>query len=229
MSEGSGERKRSISRLRWIGYGLLLISLFDTVQIFILPQFMNPIWEFQTIGVLVERLPVPLLGLAMVFFGEDQERGGWETGILKLLSTLCLVLAVVFLLMIPLGIVDTFRINELNNKRIEEQSQRQLDQLTNVETQVSRSTPQDLQNIANELGRLGFPVNNQKPEQLKEQILSRLANAKKQAEPQLEEARGSQRTLLLKNSVKWNLGALVGSVLFYLTWRSTPWVKRLGK
>lgn len=57
-----------------IGYGLLLFFLFDIVDLFFPPRFMNPIWEFQTIGALIERVPLPLIGLVLVFYGEKNYR-----------------------------------------------------------------------------------------------------------------------------------------------------------
>ena len=32
---------------------------------------MNPAWEFQTFGGLVERVAVPLIGLVFVFYGKE--------------------------------------------------------------------------------------------------------------------------------------------------------------
>lgn len=68
MTRADSDQGQSIYRLRWVGYGLLLLALFDTIEVLTPPQFTNPAWEFQTIGALVERVPVPLLGLVLVFF-----------------------------------------------------------------------------------------------------------------------------------------------------------------
>ena len=78
----------SMTIVRVLGYGLLLLALFDIIEMFIPPNFMNPAWEFQTIGALVERVPVPLIGLVLVFFGERHSRTKWEIPILKLLAWL---------------------------------------------------------------------------------------------------------------------------------------------
>ncbi len=81
---GSQEQGLSIYRLRLVGYGLLLFALIDTLLVFYPPQFTNAAWELQTMGAVVERLPVPLLGLVMVFFGEDYERNALENIFLKI-------------------------------------------------------------------------------------------------------------------------------------------------
>ncbi|MCJ8280423.1 MAG: hypothetical protein MJK14_11100 [Rivularia sp. ALOHA_DT_140] len=48
----------SISIMRWVGYGLLILALFDVIEMFIPTRFMNPNWEFQTFGALVEKVAV---------------------------------------------------------------------------------------------------------------------------------------------------------------------------
>jgi hypothetical protein len=64
----------SMNIFRVLGYGLLLLALFDILEMFIPPGFMNPAWEFQTFGALVERVPVPLIGFVLVFYGEKYSR-----------------------------------------------------------------------------------------------------------------------------------------------------------
>lgn len=53
--------------LRFIGYGLLILTLFDVIYIIVPPLFMNPAWELQTLGTLVEHTPVPLIGIGLIF------------------------------------------------------------------------------------------------------------------------------------------------------------------
>ncbi|WP_235107363.1 HpsJ family protein [Acaryochloris sp. 'Moss Beach'] len=55
--------------LRIAGYALLLLTLVDTLAILIPPQLLDPAWELETIGSLVERSPVPLIGFALVASG----------------------------------------------------------------------------------------------------------------------------------------------------------------
>ena len=72
----------SLPIIRWVGYGLLILALFDVIEMFIPARFMNPNWEFQTIGALVERVAVPLIGFAFVFLAGLNERSNIETNIL---------------------------------------------------------------------------------------------------------------------------------------------------
>lgn len=222
---GSQEQGLSIYRLRLVGYGLLLFALADTLLVFYPPQFTNAAWELQTMGAVVERLPVPLLGLVMVFFGEDYERNRLEDIFLKIVSWFSLLLAIAFLLLLPLGINNTLRINAENNQGIQAQAQQRQAELEAVETQVNQSSTGDLQNLALELNRMGLPVDTANTQALKSDILARVATAKEQLPGQTQAARNSQRQVLLKNSFKWNLGALIGSILFFYIWRGTYWAR----
>jgi uncharacterized membrane protein len=222
---GSQEQGLSIYRLRLVGYGLLLFALADTLLVFYPPQLTNAAWELQTMGAVVERLPVPLLGLVMVFFGEDYERNRLEDIFLKIVSWFSLLLAIAFLLLLPLGINNTLRINAENNQGIQAQAQQRQAELEAVETQVNQSSTGDLQNLALELNRMGLPVDTANTQELKSDILARVATAKEKLPGQTQAARNSQRQVLLKNSFKWNLGALIGSILFFYIWRGTYWAR----
>jgi hypothetical protein len=225
MTGAQGEQTFSIYRFRWIGYGLLVLSFFDIIATFTPPNFLNPVWELQTIGALVERVPVPLLGLAFIFSGEEIDRSNLEELVLKFLSWLCVLLSLLFLLMIPLGIVNTLKINNQNNQQIAQQAGQQLSQLKQVEDRLTKGTPEDLKNLATELTKLGVQANTQNPEELKKQILSRIDPAKQNLETQSKAVQSSQRLVLLKNSVKWVLGALISSVLFFTLWKGTDWAR----
>jgi hypothetical protein len=53
MNNMQSEQGFSVYRLRWVGYGLLILSLLDTIAVLTPPQFLNHVWELQTIGALV--------------------------------------------------------------------------------------------------------------------------------------------------------------------------------
>jgi hypothetical protein len=225
MNDMQGEQGFSIYRLRWVGYGLLILSLLDTIAVLTPANFGNRLWELQTIGGIVERVPVPLLALTLIFFGEGYDRKGVEEIFLKFLSWVCLLLALVFLLMLPLGIFGTMYVNNQNNKQINTQANQQLAQLQQVEERLTKGTPEDLKKLAGELNRLGIQTDTQNPQELKNQILSRVTPAKERLQTQSAAVQSNQRLALFKNAVKWLLGALISSVLFFTLWRGTDWAR----
>ena len=212
----------SMTIVRSLGYGLLLLALFDIVEMFVPPNFMNPAWEFQTFGALVERVPVPLIGLVLVFFGEMNSRTKWEFPILKLLSWLTLLFALLFFLMIPLGVGNTLRLNNQSVAQISTQSKQQLSQAEQVEKQLNQATPQQIDNFLKSQGR---SLDGKNPEELKSQILSQVSKAKEQIQTQAEATQSLQGLSLIKSSVKWNLGALVAGSLFITLWKGTRWAR----
>ncbi|MEZ2236394.1 MULTISPECIES: HpsJ family protein [unclassified Microcoleus] len=225
MNDIQGEQGFSIYRLRWIGYGLLILSLLDTIAVLIPANFGNRVWELQTIGAVVERVPVPLLAMTLIFFGEGYDRRSLEDIFLKFLSWICLLLALVFLLMLPLGIFGTIYVNNQNNKQITNQANQQLAQLQQVEERLNKGSPEDLKNLGTELNRLGVAADTQNPQELKTKILSRITPAKERLQAQSAVVQSNQRLGLFKNAIKWLLGALISSVLFFMLWRGTDWAR----
>jgi hypothetical protein len=212
----------SMTILRSLGYGLLLLAFFDIVEMFVPPNFMNPAWEFKTFGALVERVPVPLIGLVLVFFGELNSRSQWEFPLLKLLSWLTLLFALLFFLLIPLGVGNTLRLNNQSAAQISTLSKEQLSQAEQAEKQLNQATPQQIDNFLKSQGR---SLDGKSPEELKAQVLSKVSQAKKEIKTKAEATQSFRGLNLIKSSVKWNLGALVASGLFISIWKGTRWAR----
>jgi hypothetical protein len=215
----------SRSLFRWAGYGLLALAVFDVINILIPPRLMNPTWEFQAIGALVERVPVPLLGLVLIFYEGANLRGKVEKTILKVLSWASLLIGVLYLLLIPLALGNTWRINNQNNAQVVAQSSQRLSQVQQIKSQLNNATPQELNNLLSRLNSQGRAPNIGNSGELKNQLVSEIAQAEKNLKTQSEAAQASARLALLKNSVKWNLGALVSGVLFIHVWYATRWAR----
>ncbi len=220
---------RSISLWRLIGYVLLVLSLLDLVEKLVPLRLMNPAWELQTLGALVERVPLPLLGLVLAFYGERNWRARWEVPLLKFLSWLALLLGVAFLLLIPVGVSNTVRIERQNSEQIAAQVDKQMTQIQKVEDAIEGAkTPAEMEALISRLdgqGRSPDIKNSQQLEQVKEQLSDSIAKGEERMIEQAEATRSSQRLDLWKSSVKWNLGALVSGVLFIGIWRRTRWAR----
>lgn len=217
----------SSALLRQIGYCLLVLSLFDVIHILVPPRFMDPTWEFQVIGDLVERVPVPLLGLGLVFYTEGDFRSKWERLLLKFLSWASLWTGVLFLLLAPLIFVDKARIDDQINYQINTQVSRQLSGVEQVEQQLGNATSgKDINSVVARLNIEGLPPNIQSPQELKSRLLLETTEAKKKIRPKAEAAWADRRLTLVKNSVKWFLGSLVSGVLFVYIWQVTRWARR---
>jgi hypothetical protein len=210
----------SVAVFRIVGYGLLILSLFELIAIFVPLNLTNPLWQFETIGAIVGRIPVPLIGLVLVFFGEWNYRSDFEQIILNSLRTICLIFGVLLLLLIPLGIMNTLQIKEINKAQISAQYDQQLAQIEQIEKQLNQAKDQDLERLIKSQGR---SLDGQSPQEAKQQFLSKISNDKPKMQKYFEQMKEQKKLNLLKNSVKWNLGALVGGVLFIYIWHLTRW------
>ncbi|NJO39334.1 MAG: hypothetical protein HC769_11870 [Cyanobacteria bacterium CRU_2_1] len=215
----------SASLFRLLGYGFLLISLIDLIATLTPFRFTNPLWEFQTIGSLVEQTPVPLLGLILVFYGGWEERSAWEPFALKILSWLALIAGVILLLLIPLGISSTLRINALNERAIAAQVTQQQDQIQQFRDRLNQVSEDDLNSLLAQANAQS-QVAEISPETFKDKLLEQTNSAIGTLQSEANVAQEQQQQELLKNSAKWNLGALITGTLFILIWRHTRWARR---
>ncbi|WP_375491598.1 HpsJ family protein [uncultured Nostoc sp.] len=212
-----------INLWRLLGYGLLLLAFLDIIDIFVPPNFMNPNWEFQTIGRLVNQVTVPLIGILFVFSGKLAKRAKWEPRILALLSHLTLLVGLLFILLVPLGILNTIRLYNSNIDQFNIDYNQKVTQANQVEQQFSQASPTDIDNF---LKRQGRSIDGKNPEELKNQVLSELTQAKQQLKRETEANKSSTTLALFKNSVKWNLGSLISAALFISIWKETLWARK---
>ena len=230
LYEFSNHMVRSTRLLHWLGYGLLILAFFDLVELLIPPGFMNPNWEFQFLGQMVERVPVPLIGFALVFFGRRDAWSNWEIPLLKVLSWLTLLCTVLFFLSVPLGAFNTYRLNRASNNQIKVQLDQGREQIAKLrEMLANANTPDQLEGLLRQLDERNRAPEIKNFEQfgkVKEQLSDSIDKAAGDMEQQAKAARSQRRQTLLKSSVKWNLGALVAGALFGFLWKGTGWARR---
>ncbi|NEO37665.1 MAG: hypothetical protein F6J90_15545 [Moorea sp. SIOASIH] len=233
LQQSRDHQLKPLTVLRWIGYGFLLLFLFDLIEILYPPQFMNPAWEFRTLGQLVERVLVPLIGFVLVIVGGRDTPARVEQTLLKVLSWSTLVFALVFYLSIPLGIFNTIRLNQQLNIQVMTQLEQQMAQVEvkvqAVKDQVNQvNTVTDLQAFLSQLNLQQAPEiqSESQLETVKQQIAASMDNQLIGMENQAKTKLANQRQQLLMRSAKWNLGALVSATLFLLLWKETDWARR---
>ena len=197
---------------RLAGYCLLALSLLDILAVFIPLGFTNPVWEFQLVNQLVERVPVPLLGLVLVLIGEQSFR------IFKFLSSASLVVGVLFLLLIPLCISSALRIEQQNNSQLSQKTTQiqQLKQELNAAT-----TPTQITEVLTRLNPQAATAKIADPQAVKRQVLEKLTQAEQQVGKQQAAQQANNSFSLLKNAVKLVLGSLVSGTVFVIVWRKT--------
>lgn len=209
-----------------LGYSLLLFALLDYIHIVIPPHFTNLLWEFRTIGSLVEHVVIPLMGLVLVFYRRQGYIGKLEKNILGLLSWFSLLIGLIYLLIIPLGIADTWRIYYANKAQINFQVFQQNQNLEQLKIQLNQATTDEqIKKIAVDFNAQTSPPQIKNKQAFKDQLRLEISQAEQNTQMQADSARLDQAQAVIKDSVKWNLGALVSGTLFIVIWRLTYWAR----
>ncbi|MEM9227230.1 MAG: HpsJ family protein, partial [Verrucomicrobiota bacterium] len=128
-----------------VGVALVIYGLIQFVGILIPFDLGNPEWELTVIGQLVDNALTPLLGMALFFFGRTVELPYWRLIGTRLLGWLSLLLALLYLAILPLAVNDTLRVSrELNNKMHNATQVSEREQTKVREALDSASTMQEL-------------------------------------------------------------------------------------
>lgn len=221
------QQQKTMMLSRRVGYALLMLCFIDLLYVLIPPELMNPVWEYQTIGDLVKLVPVPLLSLMLIFYGDTALRSQLERLALRILSWITLAVGIIFLLLIPLTVSDATQIHRFNNNQITTQVSQQRLQLDSTRKQLEKASPNQLRNLVpvpDKNGNLPDAPNN--PEQAKSQLLNNINRAKEQADQQAKQARDNLQKNLLKNTIKLVAESLIAGCFFIYIWSMTTWTRR---
>ncbi|MGA7937063.1 MAG: HpsJ family protein [Kovacikia sp.] len=231
---------QSVYRLRWVGYCFLLFALINNIVDFIPANVGDLAWRLQFLGKLVETVIIPILGFALIFGGEHYGRKPFEKPVLKILSWFCLALTVIFLLLIPPTFLAGLQLQtqlsqgnpNLVEQRLTQQAAPVLEQLNQLERQLKQGSPEQIKALGEQIVSQGTPLNTDDPEKVKSDLLSRVNQLRAQAQAQIKvqtqakiQELEAQKLEIRKNSIKWSLGALIASVLFFMLWNSTRWAR----
>jgi hypothetical protein len=186
-------------------------------------EWMNPTWEMQFMGALIDRSPVPLLGLVLVFAGGIHLRQRWEAVALSGLSWMALVLGVLLFLMTPLIVTNTFRLEQRVTAQITSQMGQQLEQAEKAQAAVRSATSPELDALARRMGRASDGKSSQ---QVRSEMLAEFTKAKENLQRQAGEARNTQRTTLFKRAAKLVFEAVWVGIVLVVVWRWTAWARR---
>jgi hypothetical protein len=214
----------SYSLIRFVGYALLGLSLFQCFDILVPLSFTDPIWEFYTQGKLVELTTILFLSLLLIFCRREGNTRKSEMRLLSFLSWSCLILSILYFCMIPLGVINTARIVERSESFVAYQLAQQNLKVRQAKTKLGEASEEQLQSMLSSLKQQN-PNLKLNEEQLRNQLIKQISKQEEQIQQEADAKIGSQKLKLIKESVKWNLGAAVAGTLFILFWRMTLWAR----
>jgi hypothetical protein len=184
---------------------------------------MNPGWEFQTAGAVVDRIVIPILAFGFIFFAEGNYRKPWEMLLLKLLSWMTLLVGIACFILIPLVLaVNAQRLAIQIDEQASGQLNQQLERIEQAEETVTETTGDDL---VSSLESQGATMENQSPQAVKEELLANITNAKQDIRTQAQSQITLRKTDLKKSTIKWVLGSVVAGILFIYMWVASKWAR----
>jgi hypothetical protein len=206
---------------RAVGYGLLLLTLFDVVSAVFPPQFGNPGWLFQTAGGFVERSAVPLIGFILVFYDDRDARKKRELLLLRLLSWLALLTGIFYLGLVVVFFLTPQGLNDRAQAQINAQVEPEIAKQQQTLAQIEKAQPAQIEAFMKNSRVTGINAADFKAKIVQNAVLSE-KNLKERAAL----ANNTQRLSLIKSAVKWALGAMVTGVLFIKIWAGTSWARQ---
>ena len=212
------------------GYVILVFMVIDYAALLFPAQFLNPNWELNTIGKIIESIFVTLLGFMLVFFRpEKQSIKRSELRILSLLSWLALVLGIICFLFAPLLISNALRINSTNQTNISIQLTTQRQQAEQIKLQLDNLNETQLQNLWLRNQANSAANTNISAAEKKQQLTDKLNSIEQASRQQLQQRLKNQQRSLFKMTFKWVLGAIISGVTFVSLWKYTEWVREFLK
>jgi hypothetical protein len=206
---------------RLAGYGLLLLTLFDVVSAFIPFQFSDKAWQFQTAGGFVERSAVPLIGFVMAFYGNDEARNKRESLVIRFLSWIALLTGAFYLALLVILFINVPPLSDSGQEQINAQYTPEITKLQQIQAQVEKASTTQLESLM----KSNKAITITDPQVFKSKLLQDAATAEKNLQARAALTKSNQKLALIKNAVKWGLGALVSAVLFIRIWAATRWAR----
>jgi hypothetical protein len=206
---------------RAVGYGLLLLTLFDVVSAIVPPQFSNPGWQFQTAGGFVERSAVPLIGFILVFYDDRDARKKRELLLLRLLSWIALLTGIFYLALVVVFFLTPQGLNDRAEAQVKAQIEPEINKQQQIQAQFEKAQPAQIEAFMKNNRVTGIDAPAFKAKMIQNAVLT-----EKNLKERMALTTSGQRLGLIKNAVKWALGAMVTGVLFIKIWAGTSWARQ---
>ncbi len=217
----NAQRDLILSRLfRVAGYGLLIFILFEVVNSFIPLNFGNPLWESGLVIGLTRGVPIAILGLVMVFYGELKPLREQESFWLNPIAWALILVSFLYVLLIPLGLSATVRINVFNNVRLGQQTQAKLTQLQKERSALEKVSAKQAELIFAKGRSQGHFKDSRTPQELRKKVAAELDDRERTLTKNSQKIRQNARWRLVLDASVWILNTLIAGVVFFSIWRT---------
>ena len=222
----SSNHSEPLFLVRFIGYGFLAFSAVFLLDLAFPPQFTTSTWETSFVALVLERTPLPLLGLALAFWGGLESRRKWELPALKILSWSTLVVCILYVMLIPMGFSAISRLNNQNQAQLNVQYQQQMSQLDEAQSRLDNVTSKELDLLLEAFKQQDPNLTLTNPQDIKTKLVEEISAARRKADSIRASTQRNQQTGLLKSAAKSAVLSLLSAFLFVYTWYLTSWARQ---
>jgi hypothetical protein len=212
-----------------VGALLLAFYLLETFSSLSDLRLRNPAAELRFSSAMTDRIPLALLGLALLLCHPRFLRQKLEVLALRLASFLPLVLAVLYLLLIPLTMRSAENLFRNSSANLTAQAEEQVKKVRAVRDTTLNLNPEQQQAMVERYNQ----ANAKKQPVDLAGFLKTLNDEVKASEARLEQERrsvlGSQKRSLYSAQFLQGLKCLLGSVALVLLWKFTDWARPAGQ
>ena len=215
--------KNIIGIMPVVGYGIFFASLADFLHVLFPLQLFNPAWELQTIGSLIDQSWALLIGMGFIssrYFTENQKDTRFiEFVLLKFLRWFFLILAILYIFLAPLVVLNSFRMTTQIREQAAQQQNAKTAQIDQIQNQVSKITnPAQLRALAQSLNINKDDITRLADDQLPASIQQQLSTAKSRIEKEAAIARRNQLQKLWQNSIRMLFSQILLAFTFIFIW-----------
>lgn len=231
ISMGPAERALvlGIRIFRVVGGLLVAFYLLETFSSLSDLRLRNPATELRFASAMTDRIPLALLGLSLLLCHPRFLRQKLEALLLRILSFLPLVLAVVYLLLIPLTMRSAENLFRNSSANLTAQAEEQVKKVQAVRDTTLNLSPEEQQAMVERYNR----ANSKKQPVDLPGFLKTLNDEVKASEARLEQERravlGSQKRNLYSAQFLQGLKCLLGAGALVLLWKLTGWARPAGQ
>ncbi|PZO43749.1 MAG: hypothetical protein DCF19_03725 [Pseudanabaena frigida] len=214
--------------IRILGYSSLSLFLLDLLTIVIPLKFTDAVWELNTYGQIVERVPLLLLSFPLILFGEYSARMKWEQITTKIISWMTLVMAILFFLGVPLAIVNTFRVQNIRQAEVITKTAQQNGPVQEIAERLNKaSTDSEIRNVLRSLNpqQQALVAKIPKPQEVKKKLLTEISSSINQIQTQSEDLKRRISSALWKESIKWAIAATISGLFLVYVWIQSKWAR----
>jgi len=218
-----------IRLFRFVGGLLLTFFLIECLSSLADLRLRNPASELRFASQMTDRIPLALLGLALLLCHPRFLRQKVEAAVLRALSTLSLLLAAGYILLIPLTMFAAANFFRNATYGLEQQVEEQVKKVRAVRDATLNLSPDQQQAMVDRYNR----ANPKKQPVDLPGFLKTLNDEVKASEARLEQERrkviGTQQRNLYASQFVQSLKILLGATAFFFLWKLTGWARPAGQ